>query len=320
MSQKILFIAPNYFGIQEKIKKCLEKQGYQVFYINDSDNSFFINIIKRIPYIEKKIRFRKREKIEKIAQNNSIDTLFVIRGSQLDCNDWRIFFEHTNIPHKLMYQWDSVRNFDYTNVASLFDKVYTFDKEDSIKYGYCYYPLFFEKVKSEVAPTIDLLFVGIWHSDRIKILNRIYEQAQQKGLSCDFRVYYPWYLYLWLKYVRKKDMQSPFWRFKKISRKEMDFLYAHTRCVVDINHPLQSGLTMRTMETIGNNKKMITTNGFIKQEKFYSSDSIQIIDRDVTGINFSFLDKETHYEEVDCYELTNWLVNMFDNGEHNKTK
>lgn len=320
MNKNILFISPSYFKIEEKIKIRLEDLGYKVYFEYDVKHGIFYQIICRFCLLERLYRKYKLRKLIQLLKKNRIDILFVIKGRGFDFADWKKMFSSEDIPLKVMYQWDSVRNFDYTNVASLFDKVYTFDKEDSIKYGYCYYPLFFEKVKSKVVPTIDLLFVGIWHSDRIKILNRIYEQAQQKGLSCDFRVYYPWYFYLWLRYVRKKDMQSPFWRFKKISRKEMDFLYEHTRCVVDINHPLQSGLTMRTMETIGNNKKLITTNGFIKQEKFYSSDSIQIIDRDVTGINFSFLDKETHYEGVDCYELTNWLVNMFDNGEHNKAK
>ena len=52
-----------------------------------------------------------------------------------------------------------------------------------------------------------------------------------------------------------------------------------SKTVVDIQHPKQSGLTMRTIEMLGANKKMITTNADIQNYDFYHPNNICIVDR-----------------------------------------
>jgi len=57
------------------------------------------------------------------------------------------------------------------------------------------------------------------------------------------------------------------------------------KTIIDIERPLQKGLTMRTIEMLGTNKKIITTN------------NIFIIDRNNPIIDEIFLNKE--YQEID---------------------
>jgi len=57
------------------------------------------------------------------------------------------------------------------------------------------------------------------------------------------------------------------------------------KTIIDIERPLQKGLTMRTIEMLGTNKKIITTN------------NIFIIDRNNPIIDEIFLKKE--YQEID---------------------
>ncbi|MEK5777604.1 lipopolysaccharide biosynthesis protein, partial [Acinetobacter nosocomialis] len=57
-------------------------------------------------------------------------------------------------------------------------------------------------------------------------------------------------------------------------------LYAKSNIILDISHPGQSGLTMRTFEAIGAGKKLITTNTNIKEYPFYNANNIFIISRD----------------------------------------
>lgn len=310
MNNKILFIAPKYFKIEGNIRLKLEEKGYEVYYINDSDNSIFKNVINKIPYIKKKILKYKRIHIENIANKYNINTLFVIRGSVLDNNEWIQFFKNTNIAHKVMYQWDSIRNYDYTNLTQYYNKIFTFDRKDSIDKNYIYCPLFWvnnNDNKKYISQKIDLLFVGIWHSDRIKILDKIYQEAKKKDLSVYIKVYYPFYLYVWLRYVKRLDIKSTFWTFKKISSQKMAALYNNAKCIIDINHPQQTGLTMRTIECIGYGKKLITTNQYIKDEPFYSENNIYIIDRNNINIDFSFLETPTEYPNIENYELGHWL-------------
>ena len=317
MNKRILFIAPSYFDIQIKIADNLRKLGYDVLFISDSKSGFFLYLLTKIAFLNSLYHHIKLRKLYRLVQRKDFQILFVIKGESLSSDEWRHFLSMSNIPLKIMYQWDSVRNYDYTDKALLFDRVFTFDKQDSMTYGYQYYPLFYEKVNSTQKEDIDLLFVGIWHSDRIKILDRIYNQAKNENLICDFRVYYPWYLYLWLRYIRKKQIQSPFWIFHKVSSKQMNLLYKRARCIIDINHPGQTGLTKRTMEAIGYGKKLITTNASIKQEEFYSEDNILVIDRNLFSLDFSFLEKHTDYHNIEKFELTYWLTNLLDDDFKN---
>lgn len=313
MNKNILFISPRYFGIQDKIRNELEKKGYNVYYISDSESGFLYNLSKRVPSLGRVLRRYKRKKLERIVRKNAIEILLVIRGSQLQYNDWGQFFEHTKIPKKIMYQWDSIRNYDYTKLVRFFNRVITFDRKDSIEYGLIYYPLFWNKqIKGNIIHThlkenIDLLFVGIWHSDRISILNQISEQAARNNLHCYIKIYYPFYLYLWLRYIRKLNINSSFWTFSKISSAKLDSLYQRAKCIIDINHPMQTGLTMRTMEAIGLGKKLLTTNYYIKEEDFYNEKCINIINRNNVDIDFSFLKETASYDGIERYELSNWL-------------
>ena len=91
-------------------------------------------------------------------------------------------------------------------------------------------------------------------------------------------------------------------------------IFDNSKVVLDINHPLQFGLTMRTIECIGAEKKLITTNKNIKDYDFYNPNNILIIDRENINIDMSFFEKEYQTlpdELYKKYSLTNWLRNIF---------
>jgi hypothetical protein len=48
--------------------------------------------------------------------------------------------------------------------------------------------------------------------------------------------------------------------------------------VLDVNHSAQTGLTMRSIETIGARKKLITTNREVEEYDFYDPTRIHVID------------------------------------------
>jgi predicted patatin/cPLA2 family phospholipase len=82
--------------------------------------------------------------------------------------------------------------------------------------------------------------------------------------------------------------------------------------VLDLPHPSQSGLTIRVLETLSMDKKIITTSRFIKKHKFYNSDNIFILNKDLES-DFNKVrefakkvDTATKCD-VDEYELGNWL-------------
>ena len=83
------------------------------------------------------------------------------------------------------------------------------------------------------------------------------------------------------------------------------------KCILEINGESQSGLTMRAMESIFYNKKLITNNVNIKTYNFYNPNNIFILGNDDNLMEFM----QKKYEPVDekiknKYCFTNWLKNI----------
>lgn len=81
----------------------------------------------------------------------------------------------------------------------------------------------------------------------------------------------------------------------------------NSRAVLDICHSSQSGLTMRTIESIGLDKKLITNNSLVKEEPFYTPDMITVFNEDEI-LGFNLLDNSTmKYHFKGDYSLKCWL-------------
>ena len=102
-------------------------------------------------------------------------------------------------------------------------------------------------------------------------------------------------------------------RFDKMSAVDIANIVDNTKIVLDIQHPKQTGLTMRTIEMIGMNKKLITTNESIKKYDFYNPGNVMVIDRDKVVIPYDFLDSAYIPLPKDIYEkysLKSWILEV----------
>ena len=77
-----------------------------------------------------------------------------------------------------------------------------------------------------------------------------------------------------------------------LGHQEIINIYAKAKVVLDINHPGQKGLTMRTFESLGAGRKLITTNPEIRKYPFYNQDNICVIDRKNFVLNTNFFKTE----------------------------
>ena len=111
------------------------------------------------------------------------------------------------------------------------------------------------------------------------------------------------------KYGNIKDFS-----FAPLSQNKITHIIENSRVILDINHPLQSGLTSRTLESLGADRKLITTNAHVKKYNFYNSENIQVL-----GRTLPYLDKKlfnTDYKKPEeyvynYYSLNSWLINIF---------
>ena len=87
-----------------------------------------------------------------------------------------------------------------------------------------------------------------------------------------------------------------------------------SKSIIDIHHPRQSGLTMRTLEILGAKRKLFTTNDDVKNYDFYDANNIYCFDRNNPNNKIEFLNKDNSgindivYKK---YSLTQWIKHIF---------
>lgn len=331
-NKKILFISAQTFKFEVEIKNKLEDLGAVVTYFDErpANNNFIKGIIRlKRSLIQNRINaYYKRVLID--TARIQFDYLFVNRGEIIPT-----FFleELKKTQPKCLFifnTWDSISNQSHPlNILHYFDRKFTFDSDDALKYNMNFRPLFFlegyKNIKNlaRLKFKYNLLFLGTAHSDRYKISSKIVNYCNQNGLS-SFCYYY---MQGRLVYLYKKIFDSSFkdFDYKKLSFKSLTTqqileLYKDSDVILDINHPGQKGLTMRTFESIGAGKKMITTNSEIKKYSFYNPNNIFVIDREKIQIPLSFfkLDYEDISKEIyDRMSIEGWINCLFFEDESN---
>ena len=324
MSKNIILIAiPNYAnGIIKKMKEL----GYNVFFIADKPKeSFFSKVLGRLktPIYKRIIIKYYRKKISLIPSNVDIDYVLVIRGEytpEVIISDLK---DKYNNAKKILYMWDSIKNNKGIEKKwKFYDKVYTFDRKDYMNYmdKISFLPLFYYEDCLPNISNIDIKysmsFIGTAHEDRIYIVNKCFDYIGNLELPC-FKYYYLPHYFIFLKNkifnnyykgVRKKHIN-----FKQLPFEELYNIYASSKCILDIESPRQTGLTMRTIEIIGLHKKLITTNKDIINYDFYNKNNILVIDRENPYVDIDFINSP--YEELDEqiykeYSLKNWIIKV----------
>ena len=319
--KKILFFCPAFFGYEIKMKEAMEELGAEVDFFDERSvtKSYEKALLKIVPSMfDKKTEKYYFDILEQI-KDRDYDYVFFVK---CDMPTDKILLTYKKSFPKAkfcLYLYDSISNIPgVQDKFKLFDRVSTFDRKDSVENNIVFRPLFYGKeyqqceYKDEFL--YDLCFIGTIHSDRYKILKEIEAQANGKGLNMYFYPFlqskFIYYFYKCFKKEYKKTSISDF-KFDKISSLEIADIVAKSRLIVDIQHPKQTGLTMRTIEMLCMNKKIMTTNSDIKNYDFYNDNNIQIIERDNVKIdanklqnNYQALDEQVY----DSYSIYSWAL------------
>ncbi len=161
------------------------------------------------------------------------------------------------------------------------------------------------------------MFLGTAHSDRYVISNQVADWCKENGLVP--HNYY--FMQGKLVYFYKKFFDKSFHAFdykklsfKSLTSEEVVGLYERSNVILDISHPNQSGLTMRTFETIGARKKLITTNSNIKDYPFYNPNNICVIDRKRPVLTRDFFLNQYQSQTEEMYyrcSIDGWIEDIF---------
>lgn len=319
-----LLIAPDFFGYAKEIQACLERRGISTLWFDDrpSNDTLTKALIRISPRLQRTKAERYFDEVIRQACKHPIMEVLVIKGQGMSCGAVRRL--RRALPHArfTLYFWDSYKNMSSDSPAKvdLFDRAFTFDPVDADNDPRLEYrPLFYLDDYAnlpKLKPDIDLFFFGTIHSDRYQVLSRL-----ERALPSDIRVKKILYFSSRSVYWARRLLQPAFWTskiaefiFKPVHKAEIKSLLARSRVILDIERPIQAGLTMRTLEAIGARKKIITTNPFAIMSDIYREENILLIDRNNIVIPESFFSSDF----VDLpdginkkYSLNGWLDDVF---------
>ncbi len=325
--KRILMFCPSFFGYDKKIAEGLVNMGHQVDLYDErvSNNALAKTCIRYDVKLFHPVMDRYISRI--IAENTGkqYDYIFVIKGEGITRKGLAMLREAFPSAKQILYHWDSLDNFaDGEEKAKGFDRVLTFDPVDAEKYGFVFRPLFYHKGfagKEEPAEyRHDIAFIGTAHSSRPRIVKALTEQCQEKGRSFYSYLFTPHILVYLFNKVLNREYRDVKWsdlQTKSLPAQTVREIYDTSRCVLDVEHGKQRGLTMRTIEMLGMGKKVITTNSLIANYDFYDPQNFFIIDRAEPVLDISFLD--TPYNPLPAeiqekYSLDFFLKEIFEFG------
>ena len=188
---------------------------------------------------------------------------------------------------------------------------------EKIKFRPLFYISDYEKIADKKRFEYDICFIGTAHSDRYMLLKNLEKQAQNYGLKVYYYFYFPSKLFFWFRKIFDKSFKYAKYEdfsFKSLSKQEVIKIIEKSKAIIDIQHPKQTGLTMRTLEILGAKRKLITTNSNIAEYDFYNKDNIEIIERENPELKKAILSKEYIENEKSIYEkysLINWIKEVF---------
>ncbi|QFJ53971.1 hypothetical protein [Pseudobutyrivibrio xylanivorans] len=347
--KNILIIMPKFYAYQSKMQADFEARGaHPHFYDEEPEKTKFL-ILKNLEAIfHKKNVFdgfnkKLRNQIFSEMPDGGYDYLLVIRGNVLT---EQTIHELKNKALKstgksIYYAWDSFENMRHKGeLGRLFDWRGTFDsvnaKESELDYKLL--PLFYsdefdaEKIpESEKSDEIyDYVSISAFFPFRYQYF-KAFKKANPDKKMC-LKLYLAPSVYRGKKLKDPKlvkDLDMDIISFEPFSPAEIRDKVKNSKAVLDLAHEKQQGLTMRTMETLGIKRKLVTNNIYLREYEFYNDNNDIILsnlaakaeEAERTGDYSAFclpgdewLD-QPYAENEDVrkkYSIHSWIDNLFE--------
>lgn len=281
---RLLLICPPFFSYHLAIRAALEQQGWSVTWWSDrASESFGYKLaVRLLPRAAGMLS--TRHYLAKLARSTAFDRVLIVKGEALSPDFVHALRDHSPAAPIHLYSWDAVENVrNAARIAPLIDTVATFDPIDAQRLGWTYLPLFASNpapLPTCVDPQYDWVFVGTLHSDRHRVLHRL--RRANPGLRAYVRAFVPGTPLLLARRLTDWTLLSaPQGTLCTVpmSPSALRDVVSRSRAVVDIEHPRQRGLTMRSIETLLGGKKLITTNRHIEKSDLYHPSRVHVVDR-----------------------------------------
>jgi len=318
---RILFIGTGFYQYDQYILSELQKYG-DVCYINskksESNHSLLFSLFDRIK-CHRSFRVLASREIQKELEsfgNTSFDLVFVIKGEYLSEDNMSFVKRNSPKAKYILYLWDAWSRHDNRDVLlKYFSDIYSFDVRDCKNYGFKLRPLFYinkiEQLKKERA-TFNISFVGGNHSGRLDYLKAIKQICKESELTYCFKLLIGRFDSFKLRLLIKNNNVEDVVTSEFVPYKDYLNILDKSISVIDIPNPLQSGLTIRTIEALSRGVKVVTTNSFIKDYDHIPKTLILVVDeKNINREQFVRFVSESSNERLDEYYSLEHFIKEF---------
>ena len=198
MPARILLLTPSFYGIERTLQSVLKQSGFEVTWIENKSLPFDFHGTKSKLRFLRKLYFMfllpqvwyLRKELKKIG-NIEFDILFAINAHLVCPYLFRKVRSKNPEFYSVLYLWDSFSMFNWKKELRYFDKVYTFDRDDSIRYRIEYKPNFYiakNHFNTIQKTAYDLFFVGKFSPDRLLVIDKLLNQTDASGVKYFIRL------------------------------------------------------------------------------------------------------------------------------------
>lgn len=300
-TRRILLLSPVFFGYEQRMADHFRSRGASVDWIDDraSNHSLFkISVRLNLPGSGLAARRHFRRAFQGLEEGGYTDVVLVNPES---CGLPMVRRLRQLLPRArfALYMWDSFENRQYLSPEALlsqFDKTLTFDDDDAKRYGMHFRPLFFCEAPppQPVTPRFAFSFIGTMHTDRYRILRALERQVSAYGLASFTYPYLPSRVLYWSYRATRPEYRSTRpgdFKYTPLRYEQALEITSASMAAVDIEHPRQRGLTIRTFEVLAAGKKLLTTNARVRGYDFYSTERIAVLDRRAPRVDRAFFEE-----------------------------
>lgn len=319
-SPTIIFGMPKVAGLDDLVAEALRLEGFNVISLPALANSCnrYPSVIhwayakyRKIIHRDKDISMEMKSevlrlKLEKLLENTRADYTLIMSADIYSIPLLKFIRENTR--HACVnYQFDGLHRFPkiYDRIP-LFSHFYVFDESDVGRTTHpveattnFYFPHLYQNLPK---PQYDFYFTGSHHASRLHQINQFADWAIKQGHTLDFTII-------------GKNIRNHYPSQIQITHDLISF-YDNIMCsrtsqiLVDFIINEHQGLSFRTFEALGMNKKLITTNSEVKKYDFYHPDNIFIWSEHSSDGLKDFLERP--YQPISPeisqqYAFSNWV-------------
>lgn len=339
LGKNILLICYPFFGYDKAIKEELYRLGANLVFLKKAeyfpssprDEQFLDPWYKAPLYYIKAPNARTKwtEQLKREIEGMRFNVLLVIENTCFKKSFIKYLREKNPGIKTIWFLWDTFKTQQrwHRDYIPLFDKVYSFDRDDAKKYNLEYYPDFYIEPNGSYANIYDIAFVGSANytstAYRIELLSKIKKQCDTYGLKCFFHLKYsqPETFHPIKKILKKyrqnvyaqmvqKHINEGYMHSESLALEKYNAIMRDSRIILDMNHKERQGMTINAVSALVSGKKLITTNKRIKEEKFYHPNNILVIEEENPIIPADFISSPTCQIDMQHLKLNNWLKHI----------